>query len=131
VVEAFVCKTINTGFKSRPVLHMEGAAKWLATGLENRGLVMSQWGSIPPLSSNFRKTDRAVMFRGANPRMRLTVQVGSTPTSSAMESGQTRSVGDGCNPFCLFEVTEFESLALHQFCSGSPTAEAVVSNTTQ
>ncbi len=31
---------------------MEGAAKWLATGPENQGFVMSDRGSIPPPSAN-------------------------------------------------------------------------------
>ena len=31
---------------------MEGAGEWSPNGLENRGLVLSQWGSIPPPSSN-------------------------------------------------------------------------------
>ena len=32
---------------------LEGAAEWSANGPENRGLVMSQRGSIPPPSAKF------------------------------------------------------------------------------
>lgn len=103
MVEALVCKTFNTRFESSPVLHVGGAAEWSASGLENRGLVMSQWSSILPSSANIWKSARSVMVLFAKQRMRLTAQAGSIPATSAnMESGQTRSVGDGCNPFCLF-----------------------------
>ena len=83
--EALDCKPNRTRFESAPVLHMEGTAEWSATGLENRGLVMSQWGSIPLLSSNFGRQAEMVMLRFAKPRMRLAAQAGSIPAPSATE----------------------------------------------
>ena len=53
----------------------EGAAKWLASALEKRRLVLSQRGSIPPPSSIFtsglpmvRLTVSKAVTRGSNPR---------------------------------------------------------------
>ena len=46
-------RTVRVRIPPRPPssLTMEGAAEWSASGPENRGLVMNQWGSIPPPSA--------------------------------------------------------------------------------
>ena len=157
MVEALDCKPNQTRFESAPVLHMEGTAEWSASRLENGGLVMSQWGSIPLLSSNFWKADRVALFRFAKPRMRFTVQIGSIPMPSANgDQADTGSVRRSVKPL-PFGASEFESQGLHQCrcssvverrveapvanvrlipsapfsCPGSPTAEADASNTSQ
>lgn len=42
---------------------MEDTAKWLATGLEIRGLVKSQWGSIPLSPAMAKKSKFTVPYR--------------------------------------------------------------------
>lgn len=38
VDEELVCETSVSGFKPRRSTQLEGAAKWMATGLENQGM---------------------------------------------------------------------------------------------
>ncbi|BAT53036.1 hypothetical protein NOS3756_19950 [Nostoc sp. NIES-3756] len=49
-IAALVCGTSHSGFKSRLTPLKEDAAKWWATGLENRG-GLTPSGSIPPSSA--------------------------------------------------------------------------------
>ncbi len=114
MVEALVCKINITRFESAPVLHMEGTAEWSATGPENRGLV-TEWGSIPLLSSNLRKAGRAAIRLFAKQRPRRKVRKCSIHLPSAMEIRPIRhSVRRSVKPL-PFGVSGFESQGLHQY----------------
>jgi hypothetical protein len=47
------------GFNSRTLRHAEGTAEWLATGPENRGIVMSDGRSIRLPSAKFAQVELA------------------------------------------------------------------------